>query len=237
MGDPRLEALLGQVDQTLAGLDQVTGDLGGLRDVLAKRLRDYRMGALPQVPWTRDLRPILPSNTHCPAPLQDGWWRRSLDQIESVCFHHTCSHSPEAFTAWYITKGGGRPGCCYTIWIAETGEILLCGDLEAGCWHNHNGHQNVDLSVGLAGNKSVYPPSPAQMRSAIQVAAWAILSPMLPGVTSLGQIMGHCDYPLCKPGQPHATSCPGWLVPQTGKWRSALFGGLAEFLADFLGSR
>ena len=238
--DPVITALLDQcrvVVQALPTLSRTIGDaLGILAQDLADRIKDFEApaGSFPLVPWTQDLRAVLPRNTNCPKPLQNGWWRRSLDQIETVCFHHTLSHSPAGLAAWYITKEGGRPSLPYSIWIVEdTGEILLCNSLEEGCWHNFNGHQNTALSIGLAGDRTKYPPPAVQMRAAALMAAWAILSPTLPKITSVSQIMGHMDYPLCKPGQIYATDCPGWSTAKTGNWRTEFYSTVGRLLEEY----
>jgi len=182
-------------------------------------------------PWTRDIRALMPKKTGCPGLLKSGWWRRQVPDIKTLCFHHTLSQSPIDFAKWYITKEGGRPSTCYTVWISETGEILLCGDLEDGVWHNFQGHENLDLSVGLAGNRAIYPPSALQLDAAARIAVWAIKSPLLPLIKSPAQILGHQDYPNSKPGQIYGTDCPGWLVAQSGKWKSSLYARIDQFLA------
>jgi len=102
-------------------------------------------------PWDKNIIDELARNDSCPGLLANGWWQRTLNQIAGLTFHHTLSDSPHATASYYVKKGGGRPSLPYTIWVSQTGEILLCNRLEEGCWHNHQGHKNKQLSVGLAG--------------------------------------------------------------------------------------
>lgn len=196
---------------------------------LGKTLQAGVDAARGGVPWDRDISSSLATNDRCPGILENGWWRRSLDQIKTLCFHHTNGWtSPEVFARWYVTKAGGRPSTCYSIWITDTGEVLLCNPLEVGCWHNHNGHRNVDLSVTLAGKRHIHPPSPAQEAAAARVAAWAIKSPTLPRITDISHIMGHMDYK-----RPGFTECPGWSGDSgAGLWRPSLYAQIDALLAS-----
>lgn len=222
--DPvQMQALVQEVGLAVAGLQATAASL-------ARRLTLLNVDQIP-FPWTRDIRALMPTNKKCPGLLASGWWQRRVEAIKTVCFHHTLSASPVDFARWYVTKEGGRPSTCYTIWVSETGEILLCGNLEDGCWHNYTGHENLDLSVGFAGNRAILPPSDLQLDAAARVAAWAIKSPMLPLITSTSQILGHQDYPGNRAGERYATDCPGWLVAQSGKWKSALYARISSLLA------
>ena len=175
-----------------------------------------------EVPWARDITEDLARNDNCPPPLQDGWWQRTLDQIIGLTFHHTLSHSPYDTAAYYIHKGGGRPSLPYAIWITQTGETLKCLDLTEGCWHDHTGHKNVRLSVGLAGSLHIHRPPETQLDAAAKVAAWAITSDMLPGIASIDHIKGHMDFVL--------TQCPGWNAPATGRWKDDLYARITALL-------
>lgn len=167
---------------------------------------------LPMV-WDRDISGELATNAHCPPPLQDGWWNRSLSQIDGLTFHHTLSHSPHATARYYVEKGGGRPSLPYTLWVTETGEILKCNALTDGCWHDHTGHENTHLSVGLAGSLHQVAPSDAQLDAAANVAAWAVRHPGMN--VELETVRGHRDY--------YQTVCPGWSSAASGIWRPRLF--------------
>lgn len=217
-GDSRLAKLLGAAQFAVSDLEALT-----------KVLRQAVEQAEGEFPWDRSLVGSLAINLDCPGTLRNGWWVRRVDQIETVCFHHTNGWtSPELFARWYVTKGGGRPSTCYSVWIADTGEVLLCNPLETGCWHNHNGHENVDLSVVLAGKRHIHAPSPAQMAAAARVAAWAIQSPLLPLVDSIDDIKGHMDY-----NRPGFTECPGWSGDAgAGHWRPALYAEIEARLSS-----
>lgn len=165
----------------------------------------------PKVPWDRDIIAELDANPgpygHTTLDAQHGWWKRTLDQIDALTFHHTLSNSPHA-TATYIAlqksngQGIGHPTTEYTIWITETGEILLCVPLTEGLWHDHTGNKNTHLSVGLAGRLHENRPSDPQLEAAARVGAWAVLSSILPSISGIEQIKGHMDYT--------DTQCPGW---------------------------
>lgn len=188
-------------------------------DALAGRAIGQLSGGPADVPWCRDICDELARNlgpyAHGTLQAEGGWWMRRLDEIAGLTFHHTLSNSPHATAAHYVDKGGGRPSIPYSIWVSETGEVLLCNALDVGCWHDHTGHRNTHLSVGLAGRLHVHRPSDAQLDAAARVAAWAMGSEVLPGITALEQIRGHRDYV--------ATACPGWQSAASGNWKDALY--------------
>lgn len=142
-----------------------------------------------------------------------GWWKRTLDQIDALTFHHTMSHDPDALARYYVKAD--HPTMPYTLWIDSAGQVLKCVDLTEGLWHDHTGHENVHLSVGLAGSLHILPPTEAQFQAAAKVAVWAIESPNLPGITEIGDITGHMDWV--------ETACPGWNSTQSGHWEGKLF--------------
>jgi hypothetical protein len=172
-----------------------------------------------EYPWSKDISTELTTNTgpYTSTKLQEsnGWWQRSLNQIDGLTFHHTLSDSPHATAQHYVTKNGGRPTIPYTIWITQTGEILLCVNLQQGLWHDHTGHENVHLSVGLAGKLHKHEPSNAQLDAAAKVAVWSVKSSMLPGIVSIDDIKGHKDYT--------ATICPGWQSDNSGNWKDDIY--------------
>lgn len=149
----------------------------------------------------------------CPGVLENGWWQRTLDQITGLTFHHTCSDSPHAMASWYIKKGGGRPSIPYSLWITQTGEVFLCNPLTDGCWHDHTGHKNVNLSVGLAGTLHKYRPAQVQLEAAAQVVKWAVRHPRMH--ITLESVKGHMDVGTCK----GKTECPGWESAASDFWK------------------
>lgn len=171
----------------------------------------------PSLPWDNDITDKLARNDRCPDPLAAGWWQRTLRQITGLTFHHTLSDSPYATASYYVKKAGGRPSTCYTIWITETGNVLLCNRLEQGCWHDHTGHQNVNLSVGLAGRLHQHHPTDAQLQAAAQVAAWAVHDTGM-NIT-LQTVRGHMDVGTYA----GKTACPGWASAASGHWKPELY--------------
>lgn len=179
----------------------------------------------PSEPWTKDLRYKL---AYYPGPYRNanlqrdsGWWQRELSDINLVTYHHTLSDSPHAFARYYIQKEGGRPTIPYTIWITQTGEILLCVNLTDGNWHDHTGHRNVHLSVGLAGRLHEYHPAGVQLDAAAKVGAWAVQCGLFPKLTYKGikGLVGHMDVGTYK----NRTECPGWASSRSGHWKPELY--------------
>lgn len=169
--------------------------------------------------WIRDISAELARN---PGPYANeylirdgGWWQRSAADITHLTFHHTLSDSPHATAAHYINKDGGRPTLPYTIWVTQTGDVLLCVPLTEGLWHDHTGHENVHLSVGLAGQLHLYRPAEVQLDAAAKVAVWTIQSDLFPKIDGIGTIKGHMDW--------IGTACPGWDSEQSGHWKPDLY--------------
>lgn len=197
--------------------------------ITASDIRVERLEDQPCLPWDRDIETELPRNDQCSGSLRNGWWKRSLGQINGLTFHHTTSNSPHATARHYLHKGNGRPSTPYTIWVTQTGEVLLCLDLKEGCWHDHTGHKNTHLSVGLAGSLHKFKPPDTQLDAAARVAAWAIQSDMLPSIVSIGQVAGHQDF--------IKTICPGWAADRTDHWKPLLYSRIEEALKRSLWRR
>jgi hypothetical protein len=157
----------------------------------------------------------------CPGSLKNGWWQRTLDQITGLTFHHTLSNSPHATASHYITKGGGRPSIPYSIWITQTGEALLCNPLTDGCWHDHTGHRNTRLSVGLAGRLHEYRPAQVQLEAAARIVKWAVGHSEM-NIT-LESVKGHMDVGTYA----GRTECPGWDSKKSGYWKDKFMALLA----------
>ncbi len=155
-----------------------------------------------------------------------GWWQRTFNQINGVTIHHTLSDSPHATAKRYVTKGGGRPTIPYTVWITQTGEILLCVALTQGLWHDHTGHENTHLSIGLAGTLHKYHPAAVQLDAAAKLCAWTVQSDILPSITSITQIKGHMDVGTYK----DRTQCPGWASAASGNWKPELYSRIEDLL-------
>jgi hypothetical protein len=188
-------------------------------DNLAEDLANYIEGLEPDELNLeyRDIRGELATNpgpyTNAALNRDGGWWQRRLDQIVGVTIHHTLSNSPHATAEHYINKGGGRPTIPYTFWITQTGEILWCVALDRGLWHDHTGHENTNLSVGLAGKLHILEPPDVQLDAAVRLCVWAIEN--LPSLTSIEQVKGHRDH--------IQTICPGW-----DKWKERFYSKLRE---------
>jgi len=171
-----------------------------------------------------DIRFTLAINPDCPPPLCNGWWQRTLSQVTGITLHHTLSHSPWATARYYIHKGGGRPTIPYHYWICSCGHILRCLDLQNGCWHDHTGHRNKNVSIGIAGSLHVTRPSEPQLASTALLIVHLLRNLNIPP----NQVKGHNER-----SAPHgyATICPGWVHPQSGYWRADLLGRVSALLA------
>ena len=180
--------------------------------------------ALDVAPWDKDITDELARNDDCPGSLADGWWQRRLDQITGLTFHHTLSDSPHALASYYTKKDGGRPSTCYTIWITQTGEVLLCNALEEGCWHDHTGFKSQNLCVGLAGRLHEYHPADTQLQAAARVAAWAVHDSRM-NITP-ETVRGHMDVGTYA----GKTVCPGWASAASGHWKPELYEMIEELL-------
>lgn len=170
----------------------------------------------------RDIVNDLAQNDNCTGILKDGWWLREWEQIDYITIHHTLSHNPYATAEWYVNKEGGRPSIPYTIWVTETGEVLLCNQLIEGCWHDHTGHANTHLSIGLAGELHINAPSNSQLDALARICKWAIANSNLPLIDNIDKIRGHAHW--------YNTVCPGWAAEKSGLWEAQFYSKLEELL-------
>ncbi len=143
-----------------------------------------------------------------------AWWRRTPDQISGITVHHTMSHDPRA-TARYSIDGKGRPSIQYNFWVASDGKVYLCAPLSWGMWHDQTGHENKNISLGMAGRLHENRPPEAELRAAARIAAWSMDKFDIP----IADVQGHNDR--------WATECPGW---DTIEWRADFYAALNEEL-------
>jgi hypothetical protein len=210
------------VDSIISRLRWMAQDLDAMGEVIVQNAA--RLAAIADElegngrMW-HDLRPELFRHPNPTNPV--AWWQRTLPQIDGLTLHHTLSDSPHALAEWYC-QSRGRPSIPYSIWISQTGDIYLCLDFVEGCWHDHTGHENTHLSVGLAGRLHEYRPAEVQLRAAAYVAAWAIRHPDM-SVTR-DTVVGHDEYAR--------TQCPGWDSPASGRWRSQFYSLLDQELEE-----
>jgi hypothetical protein len=181
-----------------------------LRRVAERLAADPEYGNEPFV----DIVDQMPINSHPNEPT--AWWMRDLAQIRGITIHHTMSHDPVA-TAKYLI-GKGRPSGEYHFWISVTGECWLCVPLAWGCWHDHTGHKNAHVSIGMAGSLHKVKPPMAQLQATVRLVRWLMAQFNIP----LAQVRGHCD-------RYSGTICPGWDV---AKWRGQFFTLLEVALAE-----
>lgn len=208
--------------------EEIFGVAGGASYAICEMSRalDRRELAVV-VPWDQDLVRELARNDNCPGLLANGWWQRKTNQIDRVTIHHTYGWVDlHTFCEWYVNSKGGRPSSPYTIWITPTGQIILVNELTEGCWHDHTGHENTHLSIGLAGALHLHRPPDVQLQAAARVCKWVIDNENIPLVNSIDHVNGHNAY--------YPTACPGWDDRGEGKpsgyWRDAFYTILAEQL-------
>jgi len=172
------------------------------------------MTAQPLRPYpdAEDIRATLATNAFCPPPLQNGWHQRKPAEITGLTIHHTLSWSPWATAAYYVLKTGGRPTIPYHYWVCPCGEVLHCLDLTQGCWHDHTGHHNTTVSIGMAGSLHLYRPTKRQLASAVALVTFLVFQLDLPQY----EVLGHNDR-SAPVGYP--TVCPGWDSAPSGRWR------------------
>lgn len=163
-----------------------------------------------------DQMPINPKPTD-PA----AWWMRELTQIQGITIHHTMSHDPIA-TAKYLI-GKGRPSGEYHFWVSLTGECWLCVPLRWGVWHDHTGHKNTNISIGMAGSLHKVKPAMVQMQATVRLVRWLMAQFSIP----LSQIQGHQQ--RAWDASKIATICPGWDV---AGWRGQFFALLEAALQE-----
>ena len=166
----------------------------------------------------RDIRHDLATNHRCPPPLKDGWYQRTTEQITGITIHHTISHSPWGTAHYYTQKGGGRPSIPYHYWICACGTIFHCLDLTQGCWHDHTGHKNLNISIGMAGTLHITKPTGVQMTNTAALIAYLMRHLNIP----IEAVKGHNDY--------FATTCPGWDNRRHGTWRARMFARIEAHL-------
>jgi len=158
-----------------------------------------------------DQMPLNPHPTDPPA-----WWMRELVQIQGITIHHTMSHDPVATAKYFFTKG--RPSTEYHYWVSVTGQCWLCAPLRWGFWHDHTGHRNVNVSIGMAGHLHKVRPPLLQLKATVRLVRWL----MAQFSVTLEQVKGHND-------RYAGTVCPGWDV---AKWRSQFFDLLQEAIRE-----
>ena len=211
--------------------EEIFGAASGARFAVCEMSRtlDLRDGFAPSTPCNQDLSGELATNDSCLGILANGWWQRTIDQINEVTIHHTYGWVDlYTFCEWYVNSKGGRPSSPYTIWITPTGQIILVNELTEGCWHDHTGHENTHLSIGLAGALHLHRPPDVQLQAAARVCKWVINNPEIPLVNDgIHHVSGHVDH--------YPTACPGWHddgeSEPSGYWRDAFYNILAEQLS------
>ena len=182
---------------------------GEVRIALIARVAEEREEVLPYV----DIVDEMPVSADPAAPA--SWWTRKPKQIKGITIHHTMSHDAKA-TARYCVDVKGRPSIQYHLWVAKDGKVYLCAPLSWGMWHDHCGHKNPNISVGLAGRLHESKPPEAQLQAAARIVAWLMGQYRI----AREEVQGHDD-------RFAGTVCPGW---DEAAWRDDFHSALDEEL-------
>lgn len=177
---------------------------------------------VPDAPWL-DMRDDMPVNPHPDNAYfvhynLSEWWQRASGEIAGITIHHTLAHDMMAladyFTRPVATGGLGTPTSHYAIWITQDGEARYCVDLANGCWHDHTGHENKHISIGLAGRWDYEPPPQVMIDKTVEVCHYLL------GYYDLliSSVRGHCDH--------FSTRCPGW---NPASWRQMFYDALVAY--------
>lgn len=141
------------------------------------------------------------------------WWVRTVEQITGLTIHHTGVNNPTTLAQVCINKG--CPTIQYHYFVGFDGTLYHTLDDCVGCWHDHTGHYNRNLSLGLAGYHHQSVPGEVQLTA----LAWLTAHLMQLYHIPLSNINGHQEWAQRAAGV--ATVCPGW---NTAGWRDRFFG-------------
>lgn len=183
----RIIEIAGKLRMAQEGIGVQAGELV----TVAERLLDEEM-AKPYVDIIEEL-PVNPDPKH-----PERWWMRELSHIRGITIHHTLSHNP-VNVARYVIEKKGRPTLPYHFWVSTGGECWLCVPLHYGMWHDHTGHRNVNISIGMAGHLHKVKPKPGQLMRTVILVAYLMKEFDIP----VEQVQGHKD-------RYSGTICPGW---------------------------
>lgn len=204
----RIKEIAADMRTRLEGMPALSDELVELAEQFALDVDDLMR---PYV----DVVEQIPVNPEPTSP--EAWWIREPSEIEGITIHHTLSDSPEA-TARYVIEQKGRPTLPYHFWVSQEGECWLCVPLHYGMWHDHTGHKNVNISVGMAGSLHKVLPRTEQMAATVRLVAWLMEEYGIP----MEQVQGHND-------RYRATVCPGW---DAMRWRALFYGALREEIGE-----
>ncbi len=194
-------------------LDGVASSVS-LINQLADELED-EMAEDDGPPWV-DIIDEISVNDSPTAP--EAWWIRGPEQITGITIHHTLSHNP-ANVARYVIEEKGRPSIPYHLWVNRGGEVWLCAPLEWGMWHDHTGHRNTHISIGMAGHLHKVLPPLNQLHATARLVAYLMDEYDL----GIEQVQGHND-------RYASTICPGW---DALNWRDNFYRLLREQIEPF----
>jgi len=202
-----VEKVIEVAERMAAALEMQSGEL---REMAEDLQADVEVLAGPYEDIVEHI-PVNPDPSDPPT-----WWMRQPGEIRGITIHHTLSHDPRN-VARYVIEKKGRPTLPYHFWVSKDGECWLCVPLTFGMWHDHTGHRNVNISVGMAGHLHKVKPTRAQLEATVKLVAWL----MGEYGVALEEVQGHCD-------RYDKTVCPGW---DTNHWRTQFYEALQEVIS------
>lgn len=161
----------------------------------------------------------LPVNPKATNPA--AWWERTPSDIRGITIHHTGCDSPEQAARILLNKG--RPTTEYAYFVQYDGSLYQCLEDTLGVWHDHTGHYNRNISIGLAGYWHKKEPSMAQLEGLARLVDHLMRKYNLP----LSQVQGHRQ--RAKEAANVGTECPGW---ESAGWKQHFFDVLATIQAE-----
>lgn len=188
---------------------------------MANEIQELENEDEDEPPWV-DITDEIPVNPNPTAP--PAWWIRSPDEITGITIHHTLSHNP-INVARYVIEQRGRPSIPYHLWVSRHGEMWLCAPLEWGMWHDHTGHKNINISIGMAGHLHKVRPPLDQMHATARLVAYLM---DVYGIEKQ-QVQGHDDRVKSLPNV--STQCPGWRG--LDRWREDFYRLVNEMIISF----
>lgn len=194
------------MDKVIEVADRLAGQLAEHSEELLQMAEELRDDLNDLTGPYEDIIEHIPVNPNPTEPT--AWWIRKFEQIQGITIHHTLSHNPRN-VARYVIDHKGRPTLPYHFWVSREGECWLCVPLTYGMWHDHTGHRNVNISIGMAGSLHKVLPPPIELEATIRLVVYLMDQYHIP----MDEVRGHCD-------RYGGTVCPGWDV---NDWRGRFY--------------
>jgi len=203
------------VDKVIEVANRLAAQLAGQSEELVRLAEELQADVDDLAGPYEDIIEHIPVNPNPKDP--PAWWIRKLSEIQGITIHHTLSHNPQN-VARYVIESKGRPTLPYHFWVSQAGECWLCVPLTYGMWHDHTGHRNVNISIGMAGHLHKVWPTQKQLDATARLVRWLMREYEIP----IEQVQGHKD-------RYASTVCPGWDMAH---WREVFYEMIERGLED-----